>query len=68
MRRKCIANGSRISNLGRVQRYRLDVKGWVRKAKAQMEWDLAMDVKNNKKEFYKYIPQERKAKSKGHNK
>lgn len=25
----------------------------LRKAKAQMEWDLAGNVKNNKKEFYK---------------
>ncbi|KFR04113.1 hypothetical protein Y956_00814, partial [Nipponia nippon] len=34
----------------------------IRKAKAQMEQKLARDVKNNKKGFYKYIRQKRKAK------
>lgn len=39
----------------------MDMLGWVRKAKAQMEWDLARDVKNNKKGFSKCIAQKRKA-------
>jgi len=34
----------------------------IRKAKAQMELNLARDVKNNKKGFYSYIGQKRQAK------
>ncbi|KFZ51573.1 hypothetical protein N338_04103, partial [Podiceps cristatus] len=34
----------------------------IRKAKAQMELNLARDVKNNKKGFYRYIGQKRQAK------
>ncbi|KFQ63342.1 hypothetical protein N334_13791, partial [Pelecanus crispus] len=34
----------------------------VRQAKAQLELNLARDVKNNKKGFYKYINQKRKVK------
>ncbi|KFQ55696.1 hypothetical protein N334_04196, partial [Pelecanus crispus] len=34
----------------------------VRKAKARMELNLARDVKNNKKGFYRYINQKRKVK------
>ena len=33
----------------------------IRKAKTQMELNLARDAKNNKKEFYRYIGQRRKA-------
>ncbi|KFQ50610.1 hypothetical protein N334_03009, partial [Pelecanus crispus] len=34
----------------------------VRKAKAQLELNLARDVKNNKKGFYRYVNQKRKVK------
>ena len=34
----------------------------IRKAKAQMELNLARDVKNNKKVFFRYTEQERQAK------
>ena len=34
----------------------------IRKAKAQVELNLARDVKNNKKTFYRYIGQKRQAK------
>lgn len=34
----------------------------IRKAKAHMELNLTMDVKNNKKEFYRYTGLNRKAK------
>ena len=34
----------------------------VRKAKAQLELNLARDAKNNKKGFYRYINQKRKLK------
>ena len=33
----------------------------IRKAKAQMEVNLARDVKNNKKGFYRYIGRRRQA-------
>ncbi|PKU39068.1 rna-directed dna polymerase from mobile element jockey-like [Limosa lapponica baueri] len=33
----------------------------IRKAKAQLELDLALDVKNNKKNFYKYINSKKRA-------
>ncbi|GAB0204443.1 mitochondrial enolase superfamily member 1 [Grus japonensis] len=36
----------------------------VRKAKAQMELNLARDVKDNKKGFYKYIDNEKKTREK----
>lgn len=36
----------------------------LRKDKAQMEWNLAKDVKNNKEGFCKYIGQKRKVKNK----
>jgi len=32
----------------------------VRKAKVQLEWNLARYAKKNKKGFYRYISQERK--------
>ena len=35
----------------------------IRKAKAQVELNLARDVKNNKKTFYRYIGQKRQAKT-----
>jgi len=34
----------------------------VRKAKAQLELNLARDAKNNKKGFYRYFSQKRKIK------
>jgi len=34
----------------------------VRKAKAQLELNLARDAKNNKKGFYRYVSQKRKIK------
>ncbi len=34
----------------------------IRKAKAQLELNLARDVKNNKKGFFRYIGQQRKMK------
>ena len=34
----------------------------IRKAKAQMELNLARDVKDNKKGFYRYISRRRQAK------
>lgn len=34
----------------------------IRKGKAQMKWDLARDVENNCKGFFKYSGQKRKAK------
>ena len=34
----------------------------IRKAKAQMELNLARDVKDNKKGFYRYIGRRRQAK------
>ena len=37
-------------------------RGGTRKAKAQMELNLARDVKNNKKGFYRYIGRRRQAK------
>ena len=37
-------------------------KDRIRKAKAQMEMNLARDVKDNKKEFYNYIGRRRQAK------
>ncbi|KAK4806903.1 LOW QUALITY PROTEIN: hypothetical protein QYF61_012624 [Mycteria americana] len=38
----------------------------IRKAKAQLELNLARDVKNNKKGFYRYIGQKRKIKENVH--
>ena len=35
----------------------------IRKAKVQVELNLARDVKNNKKTFYRYIGQKRQAKT-----
>ena len=37
-------------------------KDRIRKAKAQMEMNLARDVKDNKKGFYRYIGRRRQAK------
>ena len=37
----------------------------IRKAKAQMELNLARDVKDNKKGFYRYIGRKRQAKESG---
>jgi len=37
-------------------------KDGVRKAKAQLELNLARDTKNNKKGFYRYVSQKRKVK------
>ena len=34
----------------------------VRKAKAQLELNLARDAENNEEDFYRYISQERKVK------
>ena len=34
----------------------------IRKAKAQLELNLARDAKNNKKGFYRYVSQKRKVK------
>jgi len=34
----------------------------VRRAKAQLELNLASNAKNNKKGFYRYVNQKRKAK------
>jgi len=34
---------------------------WIRKAKMQMELNLARDVKNNSKSFFRYIDQKRQA-------
>ena len=38
----------------------------IRKAKAQMEVKLVMDVKENRKEFYRYIGRRRQAKESVH--
>ena len=35
----------------------------IRKAKVQVELNLARDVKNNKKTFYRYVGQKRQAKT-----
>lgn len=45
--------------IGRIHRYCL--KGRVRKAKAQLELKLAMDVEGRRKAFYKYTDNKRKA-------
>jgi len=37
-------------------------RGGVRKAKVQLELNLARGVKNNKKGFYRYVSQKRKVK------
>ena len=37
-------------------------KDGVRKAKAQMELNLARDMKHNKNSFYRYVSQKRKVK------
>ncbi|KAK4828079.1 hypothetical protein QYF61_023139 [Mycteria americana] len=37
----------------------------IRKAKAQLELNLARDAKNNKKGFYRYVGQKRKIKENG---
>ncbi|GAB0185935.1 mitochondrial enolase superfamily member 1 [Grus japonensis] len=49
-----------MSNLGGIQNIVQAYRDEVRKAEAQLELDLAWDVKDNKKGFYKYIGDKRK--------
>ena len=41
-------------------------RDWVRRAKVQLELNLARDAKNNKKGFYRYVSQKRKVKENMH--
>lgn len=47
-------------NLGGIKTHHPSMQRHVRKAKAQIELNLARDVKDNKKGFYKYIGDRRK--------
>ncbi|KAJ7405827.1 hypothetical protein BTVI_67574 [Pitangus sulphuratus] len=40
----------------------VNVKEWVRKAKAKLELNLAREAKNNRKGFYRYVNQKQKVK------
>lgn len=43
-----------------IQGYGLGVfRGGIRRTKAQMDWDLAGDVKSNEKGLHKYVCQKR---------
>lgn len=43
--------GARTSNMRRIQKYYLSIRGEVRKAKAQIEFNLTRDVQSNKNHF-----------------
>jgi len=47
--------------LGRIQGYCWECRGRIRKAQAQLELNLARDVKNSEG-FYRYLSQKRKTK------
>ena len=51
-----------MRSLKRIQGCCLDMQRWDQESQEQMELNLMRDVKNNKKAFYSFSDQKRKAK------